>query len=83
MAMKRVTLRLSEKENECIEELKKIIPEKTNNGIIAHVIRNYKELFENYQEEKQAKNKLEKRVKETNEDLKTLFETLNKLNPLD
>lgn len=78
---RRFTLRLTEHESKCIEELKSVVRETTDSAVVRHVIRDYKKLYDSLKEE-ERKNKILKRDQDnTNEDLQTLFAVLERLNP--
>jgi spore coat protein CotH len=78
---RRFTLRLSEVESKAIEELKSLLRETTDSAVLRHIINNYKMLYLNHEEAKKKNCQLEKEMNEKNEDLKTLFSVLEKLNP--
>jgi hypothetical protein len=78
---RRFTLRLTDVESNAIEELKPIVRETTDSAVVRHVIKAYKALHNNYEAEKQKNYRLERKMREQTDDLKTLFSILDRLNP--
>jgi predicted RNA-binding protein len=82
MEERKFTLRISEEESKMLSELKILTNKNSDSAVIRHLITTYKDLTDQYKEERTANRNLEIQLEQMSHKVKAFLKALDALNKL-